>query len=174
MSTIMPTPRATDARGRRPRELTGRMVLICLIGFFGVVAGANAVMIHAALSTFGGVETQSSYQAGKVFEREVSIAHAQDALHWQVTASVKPAADATLVDVVARDASGKPLGNLTAHAQLVHPADSRFDRDVPLVEQAPGRFHAAIPPAPGQWDLVIELTRGGERMFRSKNRITVQ
>ena len=39
------------------RPLTGRIVLICLIAFFAVVSIANGIMIRAAVTTFGGVET---------------------------------------------------------------------------------------------------------------------
>ena len=44
----------------------------------------NAVLVRAAISTFGGVETASSYKAGLQFEHEVAVAERQDALHWQV------------------------------------------------------------------------------------------
>jgi nitrogen fixation protein FixH len=43
------------------------MVLAMLIGFFGLVIAVNLVMVRAALSTFGGVDTPSSYQAGLHF-----------------------------------------------------------------------------------------------------------
>ena len=52
------------------RQLTGRMVLICLVGFFVVVAGVNAIMIAAAISTFGGVETATR-------TRRASLLHAK-------------------------------------------------------------------------------------------------
>ena len=58
----------------RPRPVTGRMVLFCLIGFFAVVAGVNAIMIRAAVSTFSGVETANSYQEGVTFAREEAAA----------------------------------------------------------------------------------------------------
>jgi nitrogen fixation protein FixH len=155
--------------------VTGRTVLICLIAFFGVVAGVNAVMIRAATSTFGGVETESAYQAGRDFAHEVNAAHAQDALHWDVVAAITPTRGATsVVEVVARDSGGVLLSGLTASAQLVHPTDRRFDRAVSLIERAPGRFTGSAEQVTGQWDLVIELARGGERVFRSKNRITLR
>jgi len=110
---------------RAPRPLTGRTVLICLIGFFAVVFIANGIMISAAISTFGGVETASSYQAGLAFAREAAAAHAQDDLHWRVTAQVRHAPGATLVDIEARDSAGRPLAGLTATAQLAHPNDRR-------------------------------------------------
>src|SRR4051794_24048366 len=56
-----PAGDAISADGRPSREVTGRMVLVGLVAFFAAVAGVNAVMIWAAVSTFGGVETESSY-----------------------------------------------------------------------------------------------------------------
>ena len=160
---------------RQPRELTGRAVLIWLLGFFGVVIVANAVLVRAAVSTFGGVETESSYKAGLMFSREAAAAHAQDSLHWQVTAKVRPSGgERTIVEVVARDAQGRPLRGLEASAVLAHPADQRFDHLVSLTEQEPGKFEGVTAPIAGQWELVIELSRDGARLFRSRNRIVLQ
>ena len=139
------------------------MVLVGLVAFFAAVAGVNAVMIWAAVSTFGGVETESSYQAGLVA--------AQDALHWQVKAKVSGAAGVTLVEVVAADGADRPVSGLQAVARLVHPSDKRADHLVVLNEGAPGQFRGHSGPLVGQWALVIELSREGTRIFRSKNRI---
>jgi nitrogen fixation protein FixH len=147
------------------------MVLICLVAFFGVVAGVNGIMIKLALSTFGGVETEGAYQAGLAFARETAAVAAQDALHWQVRAKVSAAPGATLVELVARDADDRPLTGLDAHARLVHPTDRRADRIVPLDESAPGLFRGRAEPPLGQWLLVIELSRGGTTVFRSRNRV---
>lgn len=45
------------AGGTGERQLTGRMVLAMLVGFFGLVMVVNIFMIRAAVSTFGGVDT---------------------------------------------------------------------------------------------------------------------
>ena len=55
---------------RRPRELTGRAVLLILLAFFGVVIAVNLIMARYAVSTFAGVETESSYKAGLAFTAE--------------------------------------------------------------------------------------------------------
>jgi hypothetical protein len=44
------------------------------------------------------------------------------------------------------------------------------DRDHPHGECA-GNIDAAADLAAGQWDLIIELSRQDERLFRSKNRV---
>jgi nitrogen fixation protein FixH len=158
---------------KMPRPVTGRMVLFCLIAFFGVVAGVNAFMVHAAVSTFGGVETASSYQAGLAYTRDADAAHAQDALGWKVKASVHPSAGTTRVEIDARDAAGLALTGLVGVARLERPTDRRADQTVVLREDGSGRFRGSAAPITGQWDLIIELSRGGERMFRSRNRVVL-
>jgi nitrogen fixation protein FixH len=163
--------RASSKSGAVPREVSGRMVLICLVAFFVVVAGVNAVMIGAAVMTFGGVETANSYQAGLAFGREIAAVAAQDARYWQVRAKVTAVADETLIEIFATDADGRPLAHLDATALLAHPADRRADHNVPLTEVAPGRHQGRTGAIIGQWALVIELSRNGERVFRSRNRV---
>ena len=70
-------------------------MLFCLVSFFAVVAGVNAIMMTFAVTTFGGVETASSYQAGVQFAREEAAAEAQQARHWQVTATLRPETNGT-------------------------------------------------------------------------------
>jgi len=159
---------------RQPREVTGRMVFSWVVSFFAVIIGVNAFMAHEALSTFGGVDTDSSYRAGQVFEREVAMAQAQDAQHWQIDAKVTPSAGDAILDIAARDASGKPLAGLTATALFARPTDRRFDREVIVSEDTIGHFRGSAEMPVGQWDLVIELTRAGEPMFRSRNRIVLK
>jgi nitrogen fixation protein FixH len=158
--------------GCRTKEVTGRTVLVWLVAFFGIVALVNVVMIRAAVSTFGGLETESSYQAGLAFARETADARAQNALHWRVDARLSPLRDgATDVAIDARDAEGRPLDGLAATARLVHPADQRDDRVMALRQTGPGVFRGVTPAAAGQWDLVIELARDDQRVFRSRNRV---
>jgi len=157
-----------------PTEVTGRMVFIALVAFFAVVAGVNAVMIHLAISTFGGVETESSYRAGLAFANEMATAQAQNALHWDVAAKAVMTGDTTVVEVTARDAAGRPVLNLDASAALAHPTDRRADVAVALAGYGAGQFRGSAPAAAGQWDLVIELSRDGNRLFRSKNRVSLR
>lgn len=160
--------------GKRRKEVTGWTVFVCLVAFFAVVAGVNAIMIRAAISTFGGVETESSYKAGLAFSREVAAARAQDSRHWDVRAVVTPRSDGQRIEVTARDADGRPLAGLTALARFNHPADRRADMVLDMHEVVSGRFAGRAEPAAGQWDLVIELLRDGERVFRSRSRVVIK
>jgi nitrogen fixation protein FixH len=163
-------------RKRKQRgELTGTKVLVWLLLFFGVVFAVNGVMVRAAISTFGGVETKSSYQAGLKFGQDVATAQRQDALHWQVGGKLaRDASGVANLDVTARDVKGAPLSGLTADARLAHPADERLDHAIPLQPKAAGIFHGSAEAQPGQWDLIIDLYRGDTRVFRSQSRVTLK
>ena len=156
-------------------ELTGRMVLLWLVGFFGVVFAVNAVLVKAATSTFGGVETQSSYKAGQMFEQELARAERQDARHWQVDGKLaRGRAGEAVLDIAARDEKGAPLTGLKVVARLAHPADERLDHVFDLARTGAGRFHGQVEAQAGQWELLIDLYRGDDRVFRSRNRVTLK
>lgn len=156
------------------RRWTGRMVLLTLFGFFGIVFAANGVLVHEALSTMSGVDTESAYQAGRLYEREVALAKAQDARQWRVDAKVTPAADGARLDIVVRDAANQPPPGLDASAVFERPTDRRLDRDVALAADSGGRFHGSAALESGQWDLVIEFSRQGQQLFRSRNRLLIR
>lgn len=158
---------------RRPFEVTGRFVLACFVGFFVTVAAVNAVMIRFALTTFGGVETESSYKAGLAFKAETAASQVQQALAWNVDVRIDPRADGSVVNVAVRDGAGVSVPHLAIDLNLAHPADRRRDIAMTVSELSAGSFRAVAPRASGPRTLMIDLTRDGERVFRSVNRIVL-
>lgn len=154
------------------KPLSGRTVLACLLAFFIVVASVNGVMMAAAITTFGGVETASSYQAGLAFAREISAVRAQQHLGWNVSVETSGSARTTVIEIAARDRDNLPLAGLRTDGRLSHPLDRRLDRALVWREVARGVFRAETERASGQWDLVFELAQGGRSTFRSRNRLT--
>jgi nitrogen fixation protein FixH len=167
----MSTERISADRGPGRQELTGRTVLICLLTFFALVACVNALMIRAAVSTFGGIETENAYQAGLAFSEQIAAARAQDALHWRVEARVSPGQGASLIELTVRDENSRPETGLEAGGRLAHPTDRRADRALAFEQQGPGSYRARSDGVHGQWILEIELSRAGEHLFRSRNRM---
>ena len=150
------------------------MVFVYLLTFFGVVTGINGVMIYEALSTMPGVDTESTYQAGQMFEQDIAMLKTQNARHWQVDAKLTPTSDGTRLDVVARDEAGRALTGMAASASFERPTDRGFDRRFALAEDSPGQFHTRTELISGQWDLVIEISRQGQQLFRSRNRVVLK
>ena len=156
-----------------PKPLTGRMVLIMLVVFFGVVFGVNGLLTMFAIQTLPGTEVDSAYSASLAYEKEITAARDQDARAWKVNAHVQRAADGgATVQVEARDNKGVPMSGLTFQGRFERPTDRRADQSVGLTEVGGGVYRGNAPLiAPGQWDLVLEGDAAGQRMFLSKNRV---
>lgn len=155
-------------------RITGWHVLGSLLAFFGAVMVVNVVMVWAALSTFGGVETPSSYNAGLEFTNEMDRAAAQRALGWTVDAELAGNAAKRTVSIDATDATGNSVSGLSAEATFAHPADERQDRQVMLFEVAPGRYEGEADVPDGIWSLRLAFNRDGEVLYRSRNRVTLR
>jgi nitrogen fixation protein FixH len=164
--------------GRKPtadRPLTGRMVLVGLLAFFGVILVADGALIRLATSTFGGVDTRNAYRVGLAFNDELSAATEQDSRHWRVSGAItRVSGDAATIRVLARDRHGAPLSGLAAHAKLAHPADARRDRHFDLQPSGNGIYGGTVNVPPGKWIFEIELSRGAKRLFRSRSQIVLR
>ena len=168
MKLSLPTIRFAPAKA-----LTGRKVLAMLIAFFGVVIVVNVFMVKAAISTFGGVDTKSSYEAGRMFEGEVAKAAAQTARDWQVDEQLTASGDEQVLAIDLHDAQGAPVTGVDVEATLAHPVDERNDVTVKLAEIDAGTYRGqAVVPA-GVWEIELLVVRGDEQLFRSKNRVIV-
>ena len=165
---------AYDPKRKPQRELTGVAVLLCFVGFFGVVFAVNALLVQFASSTFGGLETGSSYKAGLMYTSEVAQAERQRGMRWQVEGTLsRDAAGEAVLDISARDVRGAPLTGLTAMARLAHPADARLDHEIALSAAGAGAFRGETQAQPGQWELIVDLYSGTERLFRSRSRVVL-
>ena len=90
----------------------------------------------------------------------------------ELTALGSAPMEPVFVRVEARDRSGVPLTGLEFSAVFERPTDKRADRRIALSELQTGVYGGkAADVAPGQWDLVLEADRAGERMFISKTRV---
>jgi nitrogen fixation protein FixH len=158
------------------KPLTGRTVLFCLIAFFGVVFGANAVMIKLAIDSLPGTDVDSAYKASLAYNAEIRAADVQAGRAWSVVGRVERRADGqAIVRVEARDAANVPLTGLAVSVRMSRPADKRGDRAAALSEREAGLYGGRIDDvAPGQWDVVLEASRGDERLFLSRNRMILQ
>jgi nitrogen fixation protein FixH len=172
MTRHPPSIRSKAVTGER--ELTGRHVLIALVAFFGLVILVNVAMVRAAISTFGGLDTPSSYEAGLEFKAEEARAAAQTARDWTVTASLIPSGVERVLSVDVRDARGSAVSAISVNARLMHPVDERHDLAIALREIAPGSFRGGAAVPAGLWRLELTVVRDGVRLFRSENRVMVK
>lgn len=155
--------------------LTGRHVLIALVLFFAVIFAVNITMMTLAIRTMPGAEVRSSYDASQRFNRELDAIAAQDRRGWRVEIAAKGLRSGDTLGVEVRDRSGEVLEGLTLQARFERPIDASQDRQIAFGGLGGGRYSASVPElAAGQWALTVEIDRGGERQFVSRQRIVIR
>jgi nitrogen fixation protein FixH len=154
--------------------LTGRKVLVMLLAFFGVMFGVNFYMAREAIKTHPGLDRANPYDQGVAYNKEIAAAKAQEALGWSVDLTRAQKGGATEVTATVKDKAGRLVSDLQATLHFEYPATSKRDRDVVASAVAEGVYSGEAELAPGHWDVVIEFTREGERLFRSRNAFNVE
>ncbi len=163
----------TDEPGEGEFRLTGRHVLMILLGVFAFVAAVNGYMIWRAIGSFPGVVTESSYRDSQRFNKAIADAHLQAARHWRIDAKADRGPDGrVVVRLEAKDAQGAPITGVAFRATLQHPANRALDHVVPLaaVAGATGVFEgAATGVGEGKWGMEVEGESAEGRVFLSQN-----
>jgi nitrogen fixation protein FixH len=157
------------------RPITGRFVLIAVVSFFAVVISVNVVMMRLAIATLPGTEVDSAYSASLAYQKEIQNAHQQNKRDWKVDAHIERQADGTArLNVDAKAQDGAPLAGLSVLGRLERPTDRRADQVFEIMESGGGSYRGtAHGVATGQWELVIEADRDGQRLFLSRNRVVL-
>jgi nitrogen fixation protein FixH len=171
------TSHAPAPERHRTFTLKGWHALAMFVGFFGIVAAANAVMLTAALRTMPGLDARNGYDPSQRYNAEIRTAQEQAERGWRAEAQLSLSEGAAVLVVKLSDREGLPLSGLHAQAVLRHPSDSRRDRSITLTSAADGRYAARLPETtPGAWDLVIEVKReaGAAPSFASRQRVVLK
>ena len=142
------------------KELNGWHVLAIFGSAFAVIIGVNLTLAFQAVHTFPGLETKNSYVVSQFFEEDRA---AQEALGWDVSASVERGALYLVID----DALGPVRPEITA-ATLGRA--THVGEDVtPIFAHDGTRFVAAIPElAPGNWNLRLAAVAPDGTDFRQR------
>ena len=143
-------------------------------GFFAVVLLANGIMAAIAFGTWTGLTTTKAYQEGVAYNDTLAERANQADLGWRVAVAVEQSAEGLAQVVVAvSDATGQPIQADGVQARFVRPTHGGFDQEAALAATGKGRYGAAVAlPLPGQWDVRLTVTRGGD-VFETRRRIMV-
>lgn len=172
MSPAIPSPTPAE---RREWRLTGRMVFAGFVVFFGIIIAVNALMLTLALDTMPGTTTDSSYRASQRFNRDLAAARERTARGWNVDARVErnPTGIAAMT-VSVRESAGTPVEQIRVTARLMHPVHRVNDRVFDVSRSGTGLYAGTTEGVvAGAHDLVIEIDRNGEVLYRSRNRIVL-
>lgn len=146
------------------KPLTGRKVLLLLLGFFGIVLLANLAMMWQAARTYDGVVAEDAWQRGQAHDRLSAEARAQPARSWRLDILGASAAGAV---IRLADEAGRPLDGLELAGSFVSPVDATEDRAFAAIPLGDGRYRLeAALPRPGNWRLAIGPADAGAAAWR--------
>ena len=137
--------------------LTGRMVFLGFLAFFGVVFAVNAVFITAAVKSFRGEDVPRSYRQGIEYNKTLSNRELQAGAGWETAYNYMTRSDGTR-EIIMRvtDAAGVPVNGLRFEAFLRHPTETRRDLPLSFNGRGTGHYAAAFKAGSGQWRLVAD------------------
>ena len=154
------------------RPLTGRGVLVMLVGFFGVIFAVNIYFLVSALKTYTGVVSQEPYRKGLQYNQRIAADERQSQLGWTVGVDVGAEGRAKLTFM---GADNKPVTALTVTATLGRPANDREDRTLTLTETQPGQYEGSGQAlGAGGWVLNAVASAqisGSEPLYRLRKRL---
>lgn len=155
--------------------VTGRTVLAMMIGFFGVIAAANAVMIWLATNTHTGIVVDSAWRSGGNWQREIDAARTQEALGWVVEIDVRRNGAGVEVTASVTDAAGAPVNDIDLKMRLVDPNGPAGDQVVMLREQDTGHYTGRLDRLRGgRWQVLVDAETLSGRVYRSRNTVVVR
>jgi len=156
------------------RVLTGRVVLACVLGFFAIVFGANAIMARLAFQTFRGLASNHAYTDGLAYNNEIQAAQDQNALGWQVKGSLtRIAPGRTRIIFTQANVQGKPEDKTEWSLRFEHPVDRTRDKALALSMEQAGVYSGEIAIEAGQWGLALVIAKDGKTVFQSQNKVEI-
>jgi len=155
------------------RQWTGRTTLFALLAFFGVVFAANGVFIYFASASWNGLSTEDAYRKGISYNRTIDRAAAQKALGWKTAVALETAgANTQRLTLNLRDRADRPIDARTVTATLRRPLSAGGDIETALDWVGAGQYAAQLALSyRGQWEVSIEVARGGDLPYLIEARL---
>ena len=160
---------------QREFRLTGRHVLLVLIGFFVVIIAANAVFMSFALRTFPGEKEEKSYLQGLNYNDRLHARAEQAKLGW--TASISEVSfehGLASIRLTMNDRSGLPLSGLEITGMLLRPAADEQDTDFVFEPRGEGDYAGAVSAGQGQWEMAGVATDDNGNQFEFATRLILE
>jgi len=134
----------------KPREFTGRHMLLVTCSFFAVIISVNVVMAVSASRTWTGLVVQNSYVESQRFDQKNERIRAQVEAGWRFATSYE---DGRLV-FRATDADDAVLPLDQVSAFIHRPVGGHDDQTLSLAPAEDG-YAAPVALPSGVWDVVV-------------------
>lgn len=156
------------------RTLSGRAVLMWLVGFFGIIIAVNIWFITASIRTFSGEDEQQPYLQGIEYNQTLARRTEQKTLGWRAVIGASRVAGGNVrVSITIRRSDGTPQPGLILRGELRHPTDEGRDRPLDPREITAGVYQAdLVGIGRGEWDVMVH-TNANQAPFEAMRRLWV-
>lgn len=146
------------------RTVSGRVIFLCFLGFFGTILAVNGIFIYTAIHTNTGVVTENAYEKGLAYNKVLDAAKEQPQL------KDKMVYQGDVVQWTIADANGIPLRNGNASVFFMRPVKDGYDFTLALKEKSPGIYEARTDfPVHGLWTAKLDLKWNNQHYQTSQN-----
>lgn len=153
----------------KPREFTGKHMLLVVFLFFGTIITVNMIMAYNAVQSWTGLVVKNSYVESQHFNDYLAAEKAQKALGW--TAEVQY--ENGLMSFQLLDRQLQPVVAEYAEVQARRPSHEREDQLFTLYPSN-GRFEAQFALGYGAWDIFVTTKDENGTVFVHRERILVK
>jgi nitrogen fixation protein FixH len=137
-----------------------------VVAGLGLVVVVNAGMVYAALHSFPGQAGDEGFELSNHYDAVLDRQRHEAALGWAVVAHADAAGRP---EVVLTDRDGAPLQGALVMATAERPLGAPEQRALAFREMTAGRYVAdAVLPEPGQWELTLSASFGGQDMLATR------
>ncbi|MFN3231161.1 MAG: FixH family protein [Alphaproteobacteria bacterium] len=152
---------------RKPKEFTGKHMLLSILAFFGVIVAVNLTLAFFATGSWTGLIVKNSYVASQEYNDVLEAAKAQDAMGWSSQADY---ADG-VVSFRLQDKTGNAVTGWQVKASLTRPTHENDDHGLTLAAMGDGGYQGVVELAPGAWNLEIDAVSSTGQTYRQIYRL---
>lgn len=164
------TPQAAVLPPKPPRQITGRMVLIGFILFFGVISVVNGIFMYMALHTWPGLTTEQAYKEGIKYNETLADGERQAALGWHSRVTISEG----VLSINVTSKQGAAVSGLEMTAVVMRPLGSEQQIVVRPLETGAGQYQAQLSlPSTGRWKVDLTAKTGDGETYRMRYEVLV-
>jgi len=161
----------------KPREFTGKHMILVISLFFGTIITVNLIMAYFATTSWTGLVVKNSYVASQGFNEKLEAIKQQKALGWQPSLSYQQGAGSLQKGKISYqllNAANDGVVAEFAEVELRRPSFEGDDRVITLLPQSAGNYSADFTLAGGAWDVFVSLVSEEGQRYVYRERIIVK
>lgn len=143
-------------------KFTGRHMVLCMVGFFGVIIAVNLLMATLAKQSWTGLVVKNSYVASQAFNDHLQAGRDQAALGWKSTFSYTDGQ----FSFALQDRDGTPVKADHVDLEIGRPATEIADATLSMSPLFDSQFQLQHRLAPGLWDVRAKAQVGEKTYIR--------